>query len=416
MAIQAGNYRRSLLTLGSLADLGPMLAGERNFQEAADAMLRAMMETAGVREGVLFTFSEKPPQLSAVSWNGMALFPQAGYIPLLARQVQALTAASGPEVVAPKGWDKFLSSSGNVAPELFKCIVPLRVGSKLAGAVTLGAREAGANYEDEEFAALGTIANYVALAVQNHSLTEALQQRVVENLKLLDSMHGFCDEAMEVMATAIDAKEFRSSGHSLRVGRYAAAMASALGLNSNEVAELRASGYLHDIGKVTVDKRLFTKTSALEPTEFREMADHTLVGHRIVAGVQFPWPRVADVVRWHHERNDGSGYPDRLHKEQLSLPVKIVALADTFDAMTHERPYRPTPTLGQALSEIVRSAPAKYDGDVVQALLALVRGEASGRGQPFLGAEAVCNIAPNDIDQLAADLKYKVTHGRTYSA
>jgi len=193
-------------------------------------------------------------------------------------------------------------------------------------------------------------------------------------------------------------------------------MASALGLNSNEVAELRASGYLHDIGKVTVDKRLFTKASALEPTEFREMADHTLVGHRIIAGVQFPWPRVADVVRWHHERNDGSGYPDRLRKEQLSIPVKIVALADTFDAMIHERPYRPTLTLGQALSEIVRSAPGKYDGDVVQALLTLVRGEASGRGQPFLGADAVCNIAPSDIDQLAADLKYKVTHGRVYSA
>src|SRR5438105_3668964 len=90
MAIQAGNYRRFLLTLGSLTDLGPMLAGERNFQRTADAMLHAMMETAGVREGVLFTFSEKPPQLSAVAWSGMALFPQAGYIPLLARQVQAL--------------------------------------------------------------------------------------------------------------------------------------------------------------------------------------------------------------------------------------------------------------------------------------------------------------------------------------
>ncbi|HEV2113521.1 MAG TPA: HD domain-containing phosphohydrolase [Terriglobales bacterium] len=416
MPIEAGKYRRFLLTLGSLADLGPMLAGERKFQEVADAMLHAMMETAAVREGVLFTFSEKPPQLSAMAWSGMALFPQGGYIPLLARQVQALASAPGPEVIAPKGWDKFLSSSGNVAPELFKCIVPLRVGAKLAGAVTLGAREGGANYEDEELAALGTIANYVALGVHNHSLTEALQARVVENLKLLDSMHGFCDEALEVIAAAIDAKEFRNSGHSLRVGRYAAAMGSALGMNPNEVAELRSSGYLHDIGKVTVDKRLFTKPSALEPTEFREMADHTVVGHRIVTGVQFPWPRIADVVRWHHERNDGSGYPDHLQKNELSLPVKIVGLADTFDAMIHERPYRGRLTVGQALSEIVRNAPAKYDGDVVQGLLTLVRGEASGRGQAFLDPEAVCNIGPSDIDQLAADLKYKINHGRVYSA
>jgi len=93
-----------------------------------------------------------------------------------------------------------------------------------------------------------------------------------------------------------------------------------------------------------------------------------------------------------------------------------VALADTFDAMIHERPYRGGLAVGQALSEIVRFAPAKYDGDVVQALLALVRGEASGRGQPFLDPEAVCNIGVSDVDQLAADLKYKMNHGRVYSA
>src|SRR5207253_3120886 len=248
--------------------------------------------------------------------------------------------------------------------------------------------------DGEELEALGTISSYIAIAVQNHILSEALQQRVVENLKLLDSMHGFCDQAMEVFASAIDAKEFRSSGHSLRVGRYAAALAGAMEMDANEVAELRAAGYLHDIGKVTVDKRLFLKPAALEANEFREMADHTLVGHRIISGVQFPWPRIGDVVRWHHERCDGSGYPDRLHKEQLSLPVRIVAVADSFDAMTHERPYRASMSVGQALSEIVRQAPQKYDSEVVQALLACVRGEATGRGQQFLDSQAICTMDP----------------------
>ena len=416
MINQAEKNRRFLLTLGTLADLGPVLAGERNFQESAESMLRLMMEVVGVREGVLFTFTEKPAQLNAIAWSGLALFPQGGYIPLLGRQVNALLNAPAPEAVAPKAWDKYLSASGNVAPELFRCIVPLRAGSKLAGAVALGSRPAGIPFDGEELEALGIISSYIAIAVQNHILSEALQQRVVENLKLLDSMHGFCDQAMEVFASAIDAKEFRSSGHSLRVGRYAAALAGAMEMDSNEVAELRAAGYLHDIGKVTVDKRLFLKPAALEANEFREMADHTLVGHRIISGVQFPWPRIGDVVRWHHERCDGSGYPDRLHKEQLSLPVRIVAVADSFDAMTHERPYRASMSVGQALSEIVRQAPHKYDSEVVQALLACVRGEATGRGQQFLDSQAICNIGPTDVDQLAADLKYKATKGRVYSA
>ena len=84
------------------------------------------------------------------------------------------------------------------------------------------------------------------------------------------------------------------------------------------------------------------------------MADHTVVGHQIVTGVQFPWPRIPEIVRSHHERGDGSGYPDGLVMEDVAMPVRIVGLADTFDAMTSERPYREPLSVGGTLSEIVR--------------------------------------------------------------
>src|SRR5260370_8295577 len=122
---------------------------------------------------------------------------------------------------------------------------------------------------------------------------------------------------MEAFDCAIDAKEYRSSRHSLRVGRYASAMGSALGLNPNEVAELRAAGYLHDIGKVAVDKHLFMKAAPLDPHEFREVADHTVVGHRIVSGIQFPWPRITDVVRSHHEPSEAPDTPHNLHNPTI---------------------------------------------------------------------------------------------------
>jgi HD-GYP domain-containing protein (c-di-GMP phosphodiesterase class II) len=134
-----------------------------------------------------------------------------------------------------------------------------------------------------------------------------------------------------------------------------------MGLDAGEVAALKSAGYLHDIGKVAVDKRLFGKPTALDPEEFREMADHTIVGHQIVSGVEFPWPRIPETVRSHHERGDGSGYPDGLLLEDVSMAVRVIGLTDTFDAMTSERPYRESLSVGAALSEIVRLTPQKFD-------------------------------------------------------
>jgi HD-GYP domain-containing protein (c-di-GMP phosphodiesterase class II) len=178
---------------------------------------------------------------------------------------------------------------------------------------------------------------------------------------------------------------------------------------------LRSAGYLHDIGKVAVDRRLFGKAGALNPEEFREMADHTVVGHQIVSTVQFPWPKIPEAVRWHHERSDGSGYPDALAVEELPVSVRIIGIADAFDAMTSARPYREPLSVGSALSDLVRLAPQKYDPNVVQALLIQVRRDAVGSNRaPLLADRVSVNIAPGDIDHLAATLQHKVSRGKVY--
>ena len=188
-----------------------------------------------------------------------------------------------------------------------------------------------------------------------------------------------------------------------------------MGMDQSEVAALRSAGYLHDIGKVAVDRRLFSKAGALDPEEFREMADHTTVGHQIVSSVQFPWPKIPETVRWHHERSDGSGYPDKLTQEEVPLPVRIVGVVDSFDAMTSVRPYRAPMTVGSALSDLVRLAPEKFDPNIVQALLIQVRRDVIGSSRvPMLEGIAV-NIAASDIDQLAATLQYKVSRGKVLS-
>jgi putative nucleotidyltransferase with HDIG domain len=244
---------------------------------------------------------------------------------------------------------------------------------------------------------------------------QTVAQRVSENLRLMASLHGFYDSALEAFATAIDVKHVNIHGHSLRVGRYASAIGEAMGMDSSEVAALRSAGYLHDIGKVAVDRRLFGKPSALDAEEFREMADHTVVGHQIVSSVQFPWPKIPEIVRWHHERNDSSGYPDAIAADELPLPVRIVGLADTFDAMTSARPYREPYSVGSALSELIRMAPQKYDANVVQALLIQVRRDAVGSNRASLLPDRMSvNISANDIDHLAATLQHKVSLGKLY--
>jgi putative nucleotidyltransferase with HDIG domain len=353
--------------------------------------------------------------LTSVADEGFAMLPQPAFIPLLPKHAHALTAARGPIVLNASTYSIFLSSNGNVAPELFKCIAPLKSVGKLAGVVVLGRRPGDAPYLEAELDAMDLLCNYIGLAVHNHALTQTLAQRVTENLRLMASLHGFYDSALEAFATAIDVKHVNIHGHSLRVGRYAAAIGEAMGVDAGEVAALRSAGYLHDIGKVAVDRRLFSKPGALNPEEFREMADHTVVGHQIVSSVEFPWPKIHESVRWHHERSDGSGYPDALANDDLPMPVRIMALADTFDAMTSARPYREPLSLGAALSDLVRMTPQKYDPNVVQALLIQVRRDAVGSNRtPLLADHMSVNIAPTDVDQLAATLQHKVSRGKIY--
>ena len=415
LAVQKDNFRRLLRTVEALSDLGPQMTAEREFPQSARAMLSAVLQAGGAREAALFTYGDRPSLLTSIASDGFALMPEPAAIPLLPRHFHALQSARGPIILNAGVYDVYLSSNGNVAPELFKCIAPLKIAGKLVGMVALGRRDGDAIYDIDELEALDLLCHYIALAIHNYALTQTLAQRVSENLRLLGSLHGFYDTALEAFATAIDIKHVDIHGHSLRVGRYASGIGEAMGLEPGDIAALRSAGYLHDIGKVAVDKHLFSKPTALDPEEFREMADHTVVGHQIVSGVQFPWPRIPEIVRSHHERGDGSGYPDGLVMDDVAMPVRIIALADTFDAMTSPRPYREPISIGATLSEIVRITPEKFDPNAVHALLVQVRRDAVGSNRtPFFDDRSASNISPVDVDHLAASLQHKITHGRLY--
>lgn len=410
-----------------LAELGPVLTGERDLANTAGAALEIILAAVRAASGAIFRFQEKPAMLSSIAAVGFVVFPQTAVFPLQPKHVHALTSVPSPQRLERERSDFFLSSTGNISSVWFRCVAPLKVRGKLIGALLLGEREGGAEYTAETLKQIGDLVPFIALAIHNHQLMMSLEERTAENLKLIASVHSFWDDALAAFAATIDVKSKEMQGHSLRVGRYASGIAEALGMSAGETSEMRAAGYLHDIGKVTVDKHIFTKAGALEPLEFQEMADHTVLGHRIVSTVQFPWPNIPEVVRSHHERADGSGYPDRLHNEEVSMAVRIVAVADTFDAMLSERPYRSRMSLGEAAAQLSWLAPAKLDADAVHALLVQLRRDAVASmspprpwaaqserlRKPFLDPAVACNISPTDIDHLVSDLHHRTNRGKT---
>ncbi|MGA7649075.1 MAG: GAF domain-containing protein, partial [Terriglobales bacterium] len=186
--MQGTNFKKLFRTVEALADLGPELTADRDFRQTARTMLAAVMDAAGAREGVLFSFGDRPSLLTSVDAQGFALLPEPSVIPLLPHHVHTLTAATGPVLLDSSTCDVFLSSMGNVAPELFRCICPLKVRGKLVGVIALGRRQGEALYEEDALDAFEMLSHYVALAIQNHTLGQTLAQRASENLRLLASL------------------------------------------------------------------------------------------------------------------------------------------------------------------------------------------------------------------------------------
>ncbi|HEU4768300.1 MAG TPA: diguanylate cyclase [Pyrinomonadaceae bacterium] len=186
-----------------------------------------------------------------------------------------------------------------------------------------------------------------------------------EEITALGQLHLATAEAL---ATAIDAKDQTSHCHVRRVQIYAAGMGEVFGLESNEIAALKAGALLHDIGKLAVPPHILNKPGPLTPAEFEKMKTHTVVGAQILGRVEFPYP-VLPIVRHHHEQWDGRGYPDRLRGEQIPITARIISVVDCFDSLREDRPFRRGMTLDEATAFLLRGSGVHFDPYVVEQFL-----------------------------------------------
>lgn len=177
-------------------------------------------------------------------------------------------------------------------------------------------------------------------------------------------------EVVTSAVTALEAKDPYTRGHSDRVARYSYLVGQRLGLLPEQLEMLSIAAKLHDIGKIGVREAILTKKEALSFEEWQEIRQHPILGEKILRPITLLSPALA-VVLHHHERYDGSGYPYGLHGENIPLGARIVSVADAFDAMISNRPYRQSFTVAQALEEIQANAGRQFDPHVVNAFLGL---------------------------------------------
>lgn len=195
------------------------------------------------------------------------------------------------------------------------------------------------------------------------------EERLNETLRRLRQA---INSTIQVLGMTVDARDPYTAGHQLRTTLLAEAIARELGWPRDRIEGLHMAGQVHDIGKISVPSEILSKPTALSALEYKLIQTHAKKGYEILKNVEFPWP-LAEIVYQHHERMDGSGYPRGLKGEDILMEARILAVADTVEAMASDRPYRPAPGIAAALAEIAAQKGRTYDASAAESCLRLFR-------------------------------------------
>ncbi len=250
--------------------------------------------------------------------------------------------------------------------------LPLRNGdSTVFGILTVYSDQVNA-FTPDEILLLEEMAGDLAFGVRNlhtrHERDLALEQSQHYLVQLRDSLEG----TVRAIASIVEMRDPYTSGHQVRVAGLAAAIARQMGLPDEQVHAIRLAGMVHDLGKIRIPAEILSKPGKITDIEFSLIQVHPQAGYDILKSIAFPWP-IAQMVLQHHERLDGSGYPQGLKCEQIDLGARILSVADVVEAISSHRPYRPALGVDAALGEIARARGTYYDAQAVDACLALFR-------------------------------------------
>ncbi len=241
---------------------------------------------------------------------------------------------------------------------------PLSDGSRIFGGLSIYSSEANA-FDEEEVQLLGELANDLAYGIVSLRTRKSHEQSL---LMLRQSL----EQSIQTIAATVEARDPYTAGHQRRVADLATAIARDMGLPADQVTGIHLAGIIHDLGKIRIPAEILTRTGKLGAIEYKLIQTHPQAGYDILKDVKFPWP-ITDIILQHHERLDGSGYPQGLKGEQILLESKIIAVADVVEAISSHRTYRPSLGLEAALTDIERHRGVLFDATAVDACIKLFR-------------------------------------------
>lgn len=400
-----------IYTFGALADLGQEVANTGDFNDMVQTTMHMLLGTLALRRGAVVECNSAGSLDCVAVWGveKSALeslqISEAEKEPLFEAQLQNLLLRNETGGGFVCRYRDTLRANG------IELVIPMVVRNQLTGFVLLGEKASAAEFTAEDFDIIRAMTRHIGVGIHTHRLLEQVAQRAAENRRLYEELRAIYRDTVRAFAAAIDIKDKYTQGHSERVGKYSEIIAREMGWSEDEVEGIQIAGYLHDVGKLVVDRDIINAPYYINAKQSSELSRHPSAGYEILAPIHHPYADIPLMAKYHHERLDGRGYPDGLVDEQIPLGAKIVALADAFDAMTTDRPYRRRRSFEDVVDDLRRNSGTQFDSRVVaafaRAILKEVTGETRERrivkmlGKGYLDGEQV----PTLLTDLIADLE-----------
>jgi HD-GYP domain-containing protein (c-di-GMP phosphodiesterase class II) len=364
----AENQTKLIHTFSALADLGQEVANKHNFQDMIRVSLHLIQGSLAIMRGGVARYARYARELNMLAVRGLGEdFPLSLSL-CQEDERQFLTAGlTVIEANQAKVLPFYQVYSESIEKKKIELIVPMIIRDELVGIIFLGEKASGEKYSGYDKEIICAMARHIGVGIQQRNLMAELERKADENRQLYDNMRHTYLDTVKAFAAAIDCKDKYTEGHSERVGKYSEIIVKELGWSDEQVEGVAIAGYLHDVGKLAVDRSIINSPARLNASENSQLSKHPEVGFEILSPIHHPFAEVPLAAKYHHERLDGRGYPDGLYDNEIPYIAKIVNLADSFDAMTTDRPYKRRRAADEVIEDLHRNAGKQFAPELVNA-------------------------------------------------
>lgn len=382
------NTQKLIHSFGALADLGQEVADSGDFIEMVRTSLHLLLGTLAIRRGAVVESprhllpEDKSTNLLA-TWGIGDDYPARFDIDESDRETFLNSTDGAFHVQSPTFDDQnhptfFARYQNELRAQELELIIPMIVRGDLTGLVLLGGKASGDPFTPDDIDVIRSMVRHIGVGIHTHRLLGEVKQQAEENRRLYEDLRAIYRDTVRAFAAAIDIKDKYTRGHSERVGRYSEIIAREMGFGEEQVEGMAIAGYLHDVGKLVVERDIINAPYWIDAKQSSELNRHPAAGFEILKPIHHPYADIPLMAKYHHERMDGRGYPDGLTDEQIPLGAKIVTLADSFDAMTTDRPYKTRRTFDEVIVDLRHNTGTQFDPTVVAAFCRALLKELSG--------------------------------------